>query len=415
MMPSFSNWVNKMPRETVIPPRATVTLGSVEGDITVENGAIVKGEGASPKVNASGIVTCDGNCKFECSLTAEEFEGEGDITVEGDLEVKGNIEVSDGQLNVLGKMNANDVEVDRTLTVEKDLNATHVDVGGSLEVRGNVTAETIDVGGSFMGFGEVKVDSIDVGGAVEIESKVEAKRMDVGGKAIVKGGRIEEVDVGSSFEAEDSLEFTSIDVGGAVRLTGKNVGGDIDVGGSCKVDGDLKFGRIDVGGVTEISGTAEGESLDVGGTVRIGASLRLSGRLDIGGKIEVEGDLFASEIDVGGSVKAKKITAGKVWAGGSIITEDGVQAHYVEIGRRGKVEGPVYADEVLVRERATVSDVNAKSIEMEKQAQARNLYGEKIHIESGCQIFGEVKYTRSLETEKGVKIAKPPEKVEKLP
>jgi cytoskeletal protein CcmA (bactofilin family) len=251
---------------------------------------------------------------------------------------------------------------------------------------------------------------------VYIESKVEAKSIDIGGKTVVKGGRIEEVDVGGSFESEDSFEFSSIDVGGAVTLTGKNVGGDIDVGGSCKVDGDLKFGRINVGGIIEISGSAEGESLDVGGTVRIGTSLRLLGSLEVGGKVEVKEELSAKEIDVGGSLEAKKVTVeDKVSVGGSIITTDGVHARYVEIGRRGKVDGPIYADEVLIRERATVVDIHAKLIEMERKAQARNLYGERIRLESGCQISGEILYRESLESEDGVKFAKPPEKVEKLP
>jgi hypothetical protein len=79
------------------------------------------------------------------------------------------------------------------------------------------------------------------------------------------------------------------------------------------------------------------------------------------------------------------------------------------------VDGPIYADEVLIRERATVVDIHAKLIEMERKAQARNLWGGSIHLESDCQVFGEVKYTQSLETEKGVKLVKPPEKVEKLP
>jgi cytoskeletal protein CcmA (bactofilin family) len=120
--------------------------------------------------------------------------------------------------------------------------------------------------------------------------------------------------------------------------------------------------------------------------------------------------------DLGGSVEAKKATAeDRVSVGGSITTSDGVYGRYVEIGRRGKVNGPIYADEVLIGERAEVNDIHAKSIEMENGAEARNLYGEKIQLESHCQIFGEVKYTQELETENNIKFAKPPEKVDKLP
>jgi hypothetical protein len=52
---------------------------------------------------------------------------------------------------------------------------------------------------------------------------------------------------------------------------------------------------------------------------------------------------------------------------------------------------------------------------MERDAEARNLYGETIRLESDCRVHGEVKYTESLETERGVTIAKPPQKVSKLP
>jgi len=133
------------------------------------------------------------------------------------------------------------------------------------------------------------------------------------------------------------------------------------------------------------------------------------------GRVKVEEELSSKEVDVGGSVEAKKVTAeNKVSVGGSITAKDGVYAHRVEIGRRGKVDGSIYADEALIRERATVGDIHAKSIDMERRAQARNLYGERIRLESDCQILGEVKYTQSLETEHEVRFAKPPEKVEKL-
>jgi cytoskeletal protein CcmA (bactofilin family) len=406
-----------MPGDMKVPPGSTITLGFVDGDLAVGRGATIKGEGVPPKVNVSGTIECRGDCTFECDVLARDFEGErGDVVVQGDFEVKGDVEIRRGRLYVEGMLNAKDVDVDRSLRVGKDLEAEDVDVGGSLEVKGNTKTKTIDVGGRFIGVGEVKAEDIDVGGSVTIESKAEIERIDVGGTVTLCGGRVGEIDVGGSFQSEDALEFDSIDVGGIVRLAGENIGGDIDVGGSCRVDGDLKFGKIDVGGVVEISGSAEGKSLDVGGKMRVEESLRLSGKLDVGGIAEVEGDLAAESIDVGGRVRAREITAeDRVSVGGSIITDAGVKASYVVIGRRGKVIGPIRADEVLISRRANVEEVYSGKINMEENARARNLYGERIYIESGCHIEGEAQYTANLETEKDVSFAKSPVKVEKLP
>jgi hypothetical protein len=51
---------------------------------------------------------------------------------------------------------------------------------------------------------------------------------------------------------------------------------------------------------------------------------------------------------------------------------------------------------------------------MEGNARGRNLYGESIHIKSGCRVEGEVQYTASLETGRDVFFAKNPLKVDKL-
>jgi len=70
---------------------------------------------------------------------------------------------------------------------------------------------------------------------------------------------------------------------------------------------------------------------------------------------------------------------------------------------------------MLIGERATVEDVYAKSIIMEEKARARNLYGERINIESDCHISGGVQYTESLRTERNIFFSKTPQKVGKLP
>ena len=402
--------------ENMVPPKSTVTLSSVEGDLEVGRRAVVKGEGSPPTVAVSGTVYVEGDCVFDCNLSAENLDGEDDVTIKGELEVRNRVKIEDGRLVVSGDMKAKRVEIDKSLRVEGDFKFDDVDIGGRLEVKGTTTGGRIDVGGAFDANGEVKTESIDVGGSVRIRSKVDVRDIDVGGTIEIEGGRVGRVDIGGSFVSKGSLEFDEINVGGTVNLAGGCTGGDIDVGGSFKVEGDLKFRNIDVGGVVAISASAKGDDLDVGGKLKVGGGLHLSGKLDVGGVAEVRGELTAERIEVGGKLHAGKANADStVCVGGSIETIEGVQASYVRIGRRGRVEGPIRADEALISKRARVEDVYAKDITLERDVRARNLYGERIRLESGCQVTGEVRYTASLEVAPGVTFAKTPQKVDDLP
>ncbi len=165
----------------VVPAKSTVTLNVVEGDLEVGRRAVVKGEGVPPKVRVSGTVYVEGDCIFECSLYAENLDGEDDVTVYGDLEVGSRVSIEDGRLVVSGNMTAKRVDVDRSLRVRKDFKVGEVDVGGSLEVDGATTARRIDVCGAFKAEGEVKAESMDVGGSVRIRSKADIEDIDVGG------------------------------------------------------------------------------------------------------------------------------------------------------------------------------------------------------------------------------------------
>jgi cytoskeletal protein CcmA (bactofilin family) len=126
--------------------------------------------------------------------------------------------------------------------------------------------------------------------------------------------------------------------------------------------------------------------------------------------------LIAREIDVGNNLKAKKVSASKsTKVEGSITTILGVAAGSLEIGRRSEVKGPIRANEVIIGDTASVEDIHARSIFVGERARARNLYGERITIESGSHISGEVHYTESLQAERNVFFARTPYKVSKLP
>jgi len=197
-----------MSTDITVPSESTITLGFVDGDLTVGRNATIKGEGTPPNVNVSGTIAIRGDCTFECNVSAEGFEGEhGDVTVQGDLEMKGDIEIQRGRLNVERTLKASNVDIGKSLVVGKDLEAEKVDVGGSLEVNGNTQVKAIDVGGRFRGVGEVNAGDIDVGGSLTIESRTEIERIDVGGTVTLYGGHVGRIDVGGSFESKNALQF----------------------------------------------------------------------------------------------------------------------------------------------------------------------------------------------------------------
>ena len=101
--------------------------------------------------------------------------------------------------------------------------------------------------------------------------------------------------------------------------------------------------------------------------------------------------------------------------GGSIVTVEGVTAQSVEIGRRGKVLGPIKADQVVINRDAHAEDIYGKKILLRNGAHAGNVYGENITIESNCHVSGEVHYTGELRISDHVSLDKEPQKVDTLP
>ncbi len=132
--------------------------------------------------------------------------------------------------------------------------------------------------------------------------------------------------------------------------------------------------------------------------------------------MEVEEEISAKDIEVGGVLRSRKATVEeRVEVGGSIDTVEGVTAGFVEIGKRGKIRGPVRADQVVISRDAHAEDIYGKKVLLGKGVHAENIYGENIVIESHCHISGEVQYTGELRMNEHVSLAKKPQKVDKLP
>ena len=98
-----------------------------------------------------------------------------------------------------------------------------------------------------------------------------------------------------------------------------------------------------------------------------------------------------------------------------IITRAGAKAEHIEIGRRDEAEGPIVAENVLIKERARVEDVYGRRVELRKNCRVRNIYAATLSIESGCVVVGEVKYIESMKVERDVTFASEPERVKELP
>ncbi|MEM2960444.1 MAG: hypothetical protein QXU67_02430, partial [Candidatus Bathyarchaeia archaeon] len=87
----------------------------------------------------------------------------------------------------------------------------------------------------------------------------------------------------------------------------------------------------------------------------------------------------------------------------------------VRIGKSGKIRGIVAAREVNISERAEVEDVYADVLVMEERASARNVYARRVYLERRCRILGELQYTEELKSEENVYFTMEPKKVDFLP
>jgi cytoskeletal protein CcmA (bactofilin family) len=422
------------------------TLSMVEGNLKIKD-AQIECDAPDGILKVSGSTTFKGDCTLNCILETESLEGRGTALLQG-LVARGSVEVARGDLLVKGDATADRIEVDRRMSVSGDLTCAQAEVGGILDARGSVRAERIDVGGSLsvdsaeigkatvggkIGFvtrikgdritvggklegdGDLEVERIDVGGTVKIGGKAVIGKIDVGGTVVIGGGEIkEDMDVGGTLKSTRPLIFNSIDVGGKVSLAGGE-GQEVDVGGVLTSTGHLTVQNIEVGGKVHVDGNLEGTDADVGGFIDVSGNLEMSGKVRVGGKISIGETAKALSIRVGGEVLARRVEAEQDIETHTLRTESGARAERIEISKNGRARGPLVGEVVRVGQKASVEDVYAQSIQMEKNSTAGNLYGTTIHVRSGVAVGGEVLYTEELKTEGRASFANPPTKVEELP
>jgi cytoskeletal protein CcmA (bactofilin family) len=402
-----------------LPRGSSASLAALDEDLELQDNVTITCTGEAATLTVRGDIACYGDAQFLGSVKCNDFEGNnGLIRVSGslyceDLEIK-----HDSELEVDADIHASDVDVDRMLKVGGTIEAQDIEVGGKFETR-SVRAISVSVGGVFDATEDVNVGEIEVGGKLEIGGKIDSRKLSVGGKAtLVGGGKVtEEIEVGGVLEADGPLDYGAISVGGTARLKGNASGKDIEVGGTLDVEGDLQFEEMEVGGRVDIKGNASGKSIDLGGLLSIGNKLDLSGSLEIGGDIKIGGEARAEDVEVNGEFRASSLKVRRIELSGGARTDTGIFAtEDVRVEHRSRVNGWIRAiKEIDVESKSEVESISSKRIILEDRSRARNVYGEEIEFGDRVEVSGEVMYTKSIAKGDGVRFARQPEKVDRIP
>lgn len=189
----------------------------------------------------------------------------------------------------------------------------------------------------------------------------------------------------------------------------------ISVGGVLKIEGDIELDELEVGGTVTVKGSLKGKRVEVGGVLKTDGNALIEDILKVGGATKVGGELKSGKVIVGGSLEADACFAEEVKVGGKVETQKGVRAKVFEIGRRGKVLGPIIAEQVKIGAEAKAEDIYAIRLKLEENSSTRNVYAKEAYLNSGCTVTGELLYTDRLEMGHDVEIRTEPKKVEKLP
>lgn len=189
----------------------------------------------------------------------------------------------------------------------------------------------------------------------------------------------------------------------------------ISVGGVLHVDGSIEIDKMGVGGTVTIKGSVKAKEVSVGGRLKVDEDASVEDRLKVGGAVKIGGELKAGVVKVGGALEADVCFADSVKVGGKVETRRGSRTKTFEIGRKGRVIGPVVAEDVKISAYASAEDIYANRLELGEHSSACNVYTREAYLKQGCRIMGELLYVEKLEMEQNVETYSEPRKVEKLP
>jgi len=404
-----------------VPKGASVTLGRVEGQLDVANGAKIRAADRNLVV-VTGEARFGGNAKVECDLECESLRvehsgkmGYADLLVLGNLTVHGRLDVSN------------------SIEVEGAMNAEEVDVGGRVRAR-SVSCKRMRVGGIAEISESLKAESVEVGGKIEARGVFDVKDLQVGGKAEIGGGAITgTINVGGKFESSSKLDFGELQIYGVGSLASGSKGRRIIASGKLTAKGALECDQIEIAGIASVSGDCKAIRVQVKGKLDVAGSLITSELLDVYGVTEVNNAFSGGNLRVSGKFSAEKaLVTNDAELYGAVETQKGLKAKSILVRSGTRCTGPIIGDTVEVggsgpgfsafawgqRLRlqvgtSQVEDVYASRLLIGAGSRARRIFAETVDLGSGCDV-DEVTYVSELKMADDVKVASPVKKVDKL-
>ncbi len=375
-----------------------VYLDEIRGNLIVEDGAVLV-----PKrdwIMVHGDVIVKGSARVEGSMKARR------ASVDGSLEVAGSLDVTEK------------VRCEVVLKVENDLHAgRNIVVGDVARIKGSLIAQQVKVGGRLEVGNETKVRTVKVGGSVELRDvncdeliaggwiNITGSHSDVdvikaGGSVVIVGGRYNTVKAGGQLNIQGDATIETAKVGGIIESSGNITVGAIKVGGQIVHHGDLKARVLKAGGKAEIFGKFTGTEASIGGKLEVAHDAFIENDLKVGGAVEVKGSLEASFIVIGGELLATRVKATEVRVGSQVVVADYLRAGYFQLGRRGRCEGHIIADEIVILDKAVV---------------VGDLSGNIIILKRGVKVKGKIQYVNELRMEDDVQFDVTPTQISSLP
>jgi cytoskeletal protein CcmA (bactofilin family) len=272
---------------TTVEKNQTTELSSVDGDLEVNDGAVIVVPSDKP-LKISGKLISDGDVEIQGSVEAQRIEHtNGYLTIDGNVKAEeieiekstfkrkrrfendyepdedGNITISSKIFNkIIGAIGSRDGN-NSALIVSGDLECKDLNCAGKLQVDGNTSADNYDVKGSASHGADFNAVNAMVGGSLRVELHGEiTEAIKVGGSARFQSLNCPEINAGGSFKVKeevttenlrsggsfkaDVINAKEIRAGGSLRAT-KIFAENMRIGGSIKAD-EVELDNLKVGG-----------------------------------------------------------------------------------------------------------------------------------------------------------------------
>jgi len=245
----------------------------------------------------------------------------------------------------------------------------------------------------------------------------------IGEMRIAGSGHVspEEIRISGSGYIPGGIRVERIGCSGSVSIGGDIEADEMRFSGSASISGSVHSKNLSASGSFKAEGDAKGVSMRFSGSCRIGSEVTLEDSLVVHGSLTVLGNVTTEKLveligcfDVDGKLKTGTFKA-ELRRSKSHI-KNGIQADYVDIRKRDKIEGivlfgfPIFGKRF--REgRLTTTDIVGKEEVYLENVVCNNITGKNVTIGEGCEIKGKVHYFGAIEVHPTAKLSNPPEKI----